>query len=282
VRAAGVLRLCRPARPPAADLPHVDRRLVEIARALATQPQALLLDEPAAGLSREDKDRLAALLRRIAAAGIGVLLVEHDMPLVMAVSDQVVVLDAGQRSPPARRPTCRPIRRCSRPTWAKRSTSRRPVRAPRLARRRTAGRRPPGGRLRRRARAARHRPAGARGELVALLGANGAGKSTLMRALAGLHRPVPAASTSGTNSPALPAERIARLGLVLVPEGRQVFPELSVRDNLRLGAFHAPARAATRASRTCCAASRACASGCSSAPACCRAASSRCWRWPAA
>ena len=63
----------------AADLPHVDKRLVEIARALATQPSVLLLDEPAAGLSKQDKKTLAALLRRIADSGIAVVLVEHDM-----------------------------------------------------------------------------------------------------------------------------------------------------------------------------------------------------------
>ena len=74
--------------------------------------------------------------------------------------------------------------------------------------------------------------------MVALLGANGAGKSTLMRALAGLHRPVQGGiSFGGRDLTALPAERIVALGLVLVPEGRQVFPELSVLDNLRLGAF---------------------------------------------
>ncbi len=72
----------------AADLPHVDRRLVEIARALATGPRVLLLDEPAAGLSRDDKRALAALLRRIADRGIAVVLVEHDMSLVMGISDQ--------------------------------------------------------------------------------------------------------------------------------------------------------------------------------------------------
>jgi branched-chain amino acid transport system ATP-binding protein len=79
------------------------------------------------------------------------------------------------------------------------------------------------------------------GEMIALLGANGAGKSTLMRALAGLHRPVSGGiHLAGRELAALPAERIAALGVVLVPEGRQVFPELSVADNLRLGAFLQP------------------------------------------
>ena len=80
---------------PAQDLPHVDRRLVEIARALATHPRVLLLDEPAAGLTRSDKAALSKLIRRIADLGVAVILVEHDMTLVMGISDQVVVLDAG-------------------------------------------------------------------------------------------------------------------------------------------------------------------------------------------
>ena len=69
---------------PASDLPHVDRRIVEIARALAMRPRVLLLDEPAAGLMRTDKDALSRLLRRIADLGVAVILVEHDMVLVMA------------------------------------------------------------------------------------------------------------------------------------------------------------------------------------------------------
>ncbi|MDQ2990226.1 MAG: ATP-binding cassette domain-containing protein, partial [Pseudomonadota bacterium] len=77
----------------AAGLAHVDRRLVEIARALAADPDVLLLDEPAAGLSSDDKQKLAQLLRRIADAGISVVLVEHDMTLVMDISDRLVVLD---------------------------------------------------------------------------------------------------------------------------------------------------------------------------------------------
>jgi len=79
----------------AADLAHVDRRLVEIARALALDPEVLLLDEPAAGLSHADKARLAALLQRIAATGMTVLLVEHDMTLVMGISDRIAVLEYG-------------------------------------------------------------------------------------------------------------------------------------------------------------------------------------------
>ena len=79
------------------------------------------------------------------------------------------------------------------------------------------------------------------GELVAVLGPNGAGKSTLMRALSGLSRPVEGdIRFVGEAIEQLDASRIAARGLVLVPEGRQVFPELSVLDNLRLGAYARP------------------------------------------
>ena len=172
----------------AADLPHVDRRLVEIARALATRPAVLLLDEPAAGLSRDDKAALAALMGRIAQSGVAVLLVEHDMDIVMGVSNHVVVLDAGT-----------PIA-AGTPQAVQQDAA---VRSAYLG----SGQRKPA------ARATGAAPGdvlldvlrleagyGAEpvlkgielkvhgGELVAVLGANGAGKSTLMRALSGLHR----------------------------------------------------------------------------------------------
>jgi ABC-type branched-subunit amino acid transport system ATPase component len=76
------------------------------------------------------------------------------------------------------------------------------------------------------------------GEVVAVLGANGAGKSTLMRAIAGLHRPITGGiAFEGRELSSQPAHRVVRQGVALVPEGRQVFPELSVLDNLVLGAF---------------------------------------------
>ncbi len=80
----------------AAALPYGRKRLLEIARALAAEPKLLLLDEPAAGLNREETQRLAALLRQIAAAGTAVLLIEHDMSLVMDVAARIAVLDFGR------------------------------------------------------------------------------------------------------------------------------------------------------------------------------------------
>jgi branched-chain amino acid transport system ATP-binding protein len=81
----------------AADLPAGVRRLVEIARALATDPRLLLLDEPAAGLNATETDELVTTLSRIRDRGITVLIVEHDMGLVMEVSDEIVVLDRGRK-----------------------------------------------------------------------------------------------------------------------------------------------------------------------------------------
>ena len=223
---------------PAGDLPHVDRRLVEIARALAMRPRVLLLDEPAAGLMRSDKDALSRLIRRIADLGIAVILVEHDMLLVMGISDAVIVLDAGVRIAAGS-----PIEVRHDPRVLKAYLG--------------------GGEMRARPRATPWSGAhdavlttvkltagyGAApvldnvsldvrpGEMVTIIGSNGAGKSTTMRAISGLLRPVDGAIVLD-NVPIneLETHQIARRGLALVPEGRQVFPELSVLDNLVLGA----------------------------------------------
>jgi branched-chain amino acid transport system ATP-binding protein len=78
------------------ELPTGQARLVEIARALATRPRVLLLDEPASGLDDRETDQLGQLLRSLASEGIAVLLVEHDVHLVMEVCDTIHVLDFGR------------------------------------------------------------------------------------------------------------------------------------------------------------------------------------------
>ena len=80
----------------AASLPYGSQRLLEIARALAAGPRLLLLDEPAAGLNRRETEALGALVRRIVERGVTVVMVEHDMDLVMSVSDRVLVLNYGE------------------------------------------------------------------------------------------------------------------------------------------------------------------------------------------
>jgi branched-chain amino acid transport system ATP-binding protein len=91
---------------PVSTLPLSTQRRVEVAaRALAGRPRLLLLDEPLAGLSRVERDELAALVRRVADSGVTVVLVEHDVAAVMRTSDRVVVLDHGRLladGPPAR------------------------------------------------------------------------------------------------------------------------------------------------------------------------------------
>jgi branched-chain amino acid transport system ATP-binding protein len=81
----------------AKNLPYGDQRRLEIARALATRPKLLLLDEPAAGMNPAEKRSLQELIRRIRDAGHTVLLIEHDMGLVMDISDRISVLDFGQK-----------------------------------------------------------------------------------------------------------------------------------------------------------------------------------------
>ncbi|WP_395106937.1 ABC transporter ATP-binding protein [Actinomadura sp. SCN-SB] len=81
----------------AKNLPYGDQRRLEIARALATDPTLLLLDEPAAGMNPAEKLSLQELIRKIRDSGRTVLLIEHDMGLVMGISDRVAVLDFGQK-----------------------------------------------------------------------------------------------------------------------------------------------------------------------------------------
>lgn len=225
----------------AGALAHIDKRLVEIARALSFDAEIVLLDEPAAGLGDEDTAHVARLLRRLADAGITVILIEHDMTLVMGISDHVLVLDSGAKISEGVPDVVRkdPLVLAA---YLGEGAAAMPVR--------TA-------------------PAGrgdvaftvegltasygasevlhgldltvAKGELVAVLGANGAGKSTLMRAVSGLHRPIGGrVAFRGEDIQTVSADQIARRGLVLVPEGRQVFPELTVVQNIRLGAYGRP------------------------------------------
>jgi ABC-type branched-subunit amino acid transport system ATPase component len=81
----------------ASSLPYGAQRRLEIARALASDPQLLLLDEPAAGMNESESASLMELIRRIRERGVTVLLIEHDMAVVMGISDRIVVLDHGEK-----------------------------------------------------------------------------------------------------------------------------------------------------------------------------------------
>lgn len=241
-RAAGLLRFCGfegDVDKRAGDLPHVDKRLVEIARSLATRPGVLLLDEPAAGLMRTDKQALSRLLRRLADLGLVVVLVEHDMDLVMGISDHILAVDAGK---PIASGSAADVRADARviaaylgdgvssatPRAQPLVTSETPVLS---TLRLVAGY---GAAPVLKSVSIKVRP----GEMVALLGANGAGKSTFMAALSGLLRPVEGRIVLN-DAPIkdLDPHQVVGQGLVLVPEGRQVFPELNVIENIQLGAY---------------------------------------------
>lgn len=223
----------------AKHLAHVDKRLVEIARSLATRPVVLLLDEPAAGLSSQDTQMLIPLLRKIADAGIAVIIVEHDMGLVMEVSDHIVVLDAGtpiaaglpdeirtnkqvQEAYLGSGAVIERIRKTALPENTKPILIASDLQA-------GYGAAPVLQKINIQVN---------EGEFVAVLGANGAGKSTLMHSLSGLHRPINGKVLFiGQDITTWHAHNVSGTGLVLVPEGRQVFPELGVIDNIRLGAY---------------------------------------------
>jgi branched-chain amino acid transport system ATP-binding protein len=81
----------------AGNLPYGDQRRLEVARALATEPKLLALDEPAAGMNPTERRTLGALVKRVRADGVTILLIEHDVRLVMNVCDRVLVLDYGER-----------------------------------------------------------------------------------------------------------------------------------------------------------------------------------------
>jgi len=228
----------------AGTLSHVDKRLVEIARALATQPKLLMLDEPVAGLGAEDTERLGLLLRNIAQAGITVVLIEHDMKLIMSISDHIVVVDAGMCIASGTPVAIRQNQAVLKAYLGEKGLEGSPRHIGWKGKQDTLL-------------AIEQLSAGYgavsvlkdidltvhSGEMVAVLGANGAGKSTLMQAVCGLLRPANGQILfMGQEISKMEAHKIASMGLVLVPEGRQVFPELSVVDNIRLGAYtrHAP------------------------------------------
>ncbi|HSO95580.1 MAG TPA: ATP-binding cassette domain-containing protein [Acidimicrobiia bacterium] len=239
-------------------LPTGTQRLVEVARALAAKPRVLLLDEPSAGLNEHETESLAALLRDLAATGLGVLLVEHDMGLVMNASDRIYVLDFGHiiaSGDPAQvqaDPLVRAAYLGEGDEEADVPRAQRELReeivvdlAPlKVAGNGTAAERPQELAIELRdVRAAygtidvlhgvtlQIRPK----QVFALLGPNGAGKSTTLRVASGQMRPTGGTvSFLGERVNGWSADRLARSGLCTIPEGRGVFPNLTVLENLRM------------------------------------------------
>ncbi len=223
------LNLAHLADRPAGSLPYGVLKRLEIARALASEPKVLLLDEPAAGCNPTETAEIDHLIVEVARSGIAVVLVEHDMKLVMAISDRVHVMAQGRTLMEARRRTSpstpassRPISELVCPRWG----------PPMLE---LADLRSAYGRIE-----VLHGVSLAvgKGEIVTLIGANGAGKTTLLRTISGV-QPTTGGTLryKGADVTRLSAHGRVAEGVIQVPEGRQVFKALSVEDNLKLGAY---------------------------------------------
>jgi ABC-type branched-subunit amino acid transport system ATPase component/ABC-type branched-subunit amino acid transport system permease subunit len=219
----------------AANLSHGDQRLLEIAIALATRPQLLLLDEPLAGLSAPDRVRVADLIRALRRS-VTIVLIDHDIDHVLALSDRITVLHQGR------------VIAEGGPAEIQQNAE---VQTAYLGRFEVAT-----GSVTGRARGAgapllrvegvdafygkSHVLHGVSldvfpGEVVSLLGRNGAGKTTTLAAITGVVPPRRGRiAYRDVDVAGRPPEAIARLGVGLVPQGRRIFPNLTVLENLQI------------------------------------------------
>jgi branched-chain amino acid transport system ATP-binding protein len=248
---------------PTDSLPTGLARLVELARAMATTPSVLLLDEPSAGLNPEETTTLGKILVTLASEGMAVLLVEHDMSLVMGICDEVTVLHYGEiittgdpasvRADPAVQAAylgAEDVQPEARPERQSVTTAASPDPS-------TSGDPSPGtatpvppmlelvdvsaayGRIEVVHDVSLQLPASS---CLALLGPNGAGKSTILKVMSG--RLSPSGGTVSLNGEEIgkaTSEQLARRGVCTIPEGRSVFPNLTVAENLLMYTFRGKA-----------------------------------------
>jgi ABC-type branched-subunit amino acid transport system ATPase component len=252
---------------PAGSLPLLRLKRLELARALALRPRLLLLDEIGAGLIESELPELIELIRSLRAEVESVLVIEHVVEVIQACADRVAVLDWGRRlveGTPAevlRDPEVAAVylgTAAAGPPAAGGGGAARsaPARRAPLAEPPAPRDRPAEPLLRVEGVAVRYGAVRAlqgvsievrRGEIVTLLGANGAGKTTAARAISGM---VPLAAGqvryAGERIDGRRPDRIAGLGIAHCLEGRHIFADLTVRENLELGGRSAPGRAELR------------------------------------
>jgi branched-chain amino acid transport system ATP-binding protein len=231
-------------------LPTGTARLVELGRALATQPRVLLLDEPSAGLNESETATLGTLLREVAGSGLAVLLVEHDMSFVMGTCERIHVLDFGR------------IISVGTPTEVQGDDTVRAAylgegedherTAPAAASRDGDGATGPPALELRDVRAGYGTievlhgvsltvPTGS---VFALLGPNGAGKSTALKVASGQIAPTSGeVQLFGSSVKGKSSDALARAGICAIPEGRGIFPNLTVTENLRMATYTGPTMA---------------------------------------
>jgi ABC-type branched-subunit amino acid transport system ATPase component/ABC-type branched-subunit amino acid transport system permease subunit len=253
-RALGTLRfvgLEARAHDAAGALPFTDQRRLEVARALVSDPDLLVLDEPAAGMHPSEIHGFVQLVRDVRDAGITVLLVEHHMEVVAELADRVTVLNFGRAiaEGTASEVAAEPVVVKAYLGEHGRSPTGKPAAVPAGA---TAQGASPEEQPLLSIRDLRVRYGGApalhgvsldvgEGEVVALVGANGAGKTTTLKTISGMAELLKSVSgavvLAGKRIEHLPAHVIARLGVAHVPEGRRVFAESTVEENLVFGAY---------------------------------------------
>jgi branched-chain amino acid transport system ATP-binding protein len=227
----------------AATLPTGSARLLELARALVADPKLLLLDEPSSGLTAQESQNLTGVLSQLAGDGMGVLIVEHDMDLIMKACSTIHVLDFGKllkSGSPSEVQTDPNVRRAY--LGAATNESNIPVRT--SLRRDSAEQVETVPDLRFRAIRAGYGMIEAvrdididvwPGQIFALLGPNGAGKSTLLKVAGGRLAPTAGeVQVRGATVKFRSPDQAASAGICTIPEERGVFPNLSVLENLKM------------------------------------------------
>jgi branched-chain amino acid transport system ATP-binding protein len=224
-----------------ATLPFADLRKIEIAKAIARDPQVLLIDEPFAGLTSSETAAFSDLICQLRDDGRAVLLVDHNVKSVSRLVDRVLAMYVGERIAEGTADEVmrdETVRRVylggSIETAARPESSFRDTATPFLA---VDNLSVQYGKAQALQNVSIHVRAG---EFVSVVGLNGAGKTTLFNAISGLLPYSGDIRREGASLRGLSAAAIARRGIVQCPEGRELFTDMTVRENLDLGGQHLP------------------------------------------